>query len=177
MKNLIITSLLLAFSITLSAQNKNVQKETKTTTVTVNDGTKAKKVVKTERTEAQQDIKLKDAKSRKLNKDIQPTPVHVNSSTTISGDGIPLQEIDRSSYYEMNGRRFQFVSDKTGYRIILPDNENYGVLRRTSNNNYIYRTKDRTSVGYFDKNGNFVVETYDDNTDGVTIETYTRVKE
>lgn len=94
---------MLAFSITLSAQNKNVQKETKTTTVTVDNGTREQKVVKTESVEAQQEIKLKNAKSKKLNKEVKETPVLVKSSTTISGDGIPTQEIDRSSYYEMNG--------------------------------------------------------------------------
>jgi len=169
---------MLAFGLTLSAQvNQNVTKESKTTTVTVNDGTAPKKVVKTEKTEATQQIELKDASSKKLNKDIQQTPVQVNASTTISGDGIATQEVDRSSYYQLNGQNFHFVTDNSGYKITAPDNSNIGVLRRTSNNNYIYRTKDRVSVGHFDANGNFVLESYDDKTDGVTVETYTRVKQ
>lgn len=176
MKNLAVI-ILLSLGLSVSAQNKNVTKESKTTTVTVNDGTQAKKMVKTERTDAVQNVELKDAESKKLNKDVKPTPVQVTSSTTVSGDGIRTQEIDRSSYYQMNGQNYQFVSDKTGYRIYNPDKSDAGVLRKTSNNNYIYRTKDRTAVGYFDANGNFVVETYDDKSDGVTVETYMLVRQ
>ena len=177
MKNIAIM-IMLSLGLTATAQvNKNVTKETKTTTVTVDDGDEKKKVVKTEKTDATQNIELKDAKSKKLNKDVKPTPVQVNSTTTISGDGIPAQQVERTSYYEMNGRKFRFVTDKTGYRIFTPDNTDYAVLRRTSNNNYIYRTGNRTSIAYFDANGNLVVETYDDKTDGVTVETYTVVKQ
>ena len=175
MKNIAI-AVMLVFGIAMNAQNTNVTKETKTTKVTVNNGEKPRTVVKTEKREAQQNIELKDADSKKLNKDIKQTPEKVNASTTISGDGIPTQEIDRSSYYSINGQNYQFVTDKTGgYKIYAPDKSDYGVLRRTSNNNYIYKSKDRISVGYFDGNGNFVVESYDDKTDGVTVETYTRV--
>lgn len=174
MKNIALI-IMLAFGVSLNAQvNKNVTKETKTTKVTVNDGSQPKTLVKTQTKATTQDIELKDADSKKLNKDIAPTPVQVNSSTTVSGSGIPTQEINRSSYYTMNGQSYQFVTDNTGYRIASPDNVNYAKMRKTSNNNYIIRTNDRTSVGYFDANGNFVVETYDDKTDGVTIETYTR---
>ena len=177
MKNIALV-IMLALGVSLNAQvNKNVTEETKTTRTTVNNGEGTRTVVKTEKTEAQQNIELKDANSKKLNKDVKETPVQVSSTTTISGDGIATQEIDRTSYYQMNGQNYRFVTDKTGYRISSPDNTDYGILRKTSNNNYIYRTKDRTAVGYFDASGNFVVETYDDKTDGVTVETYTRVKQ
>jgi hypothetical protein len=177
MKKVIITAVLLVFGLTMNAQNKQVTKESTTTRVTVNDGTKPRQVTRTESTEAVQNVELHDAESNKLNKDIKPTPVQVQKSTTVSGTGIPAQEIDRASYYQFNGQNYQFISDNSGYRIASPDNTSMGVLRRTSNNNYIYRTKDRVSVGHFDENGNFVVESYDDKTDGVTVETYTRVKQ
>lgn len=179
MKKLFVTSILLAAGFTVSAQvdQKQVTKESTTRTVTVDNGETKRQVSKTERTEAVQDIKLQNAESKQLNKDIAPTPVKVEKTTTISGTGIPTQEIDRSSYYSFNGRNYQFRSDNSGYRISSPDNTNYGVLRRLSNGNYIYRTNDRVSVGYFDENGNFVVETYDHNNDRITVETYTRVKQ
>jgi len=173
MKNIaIFTMLALGFS--LNAQvNQNVTKESKTTKVTVTDGKTPKTLTKTETRNAQQNIELKDADSKKLNKDVQPTPVQVNSTTTVSGDGVPTQ-INQTSFYTMNGERYQFVTDANGYKIASPGNVNYGVLRKTSNNNYIYTTGTRTSTGYFDANGNFVVETYDKGTDGVTVETYTK---
>lgn len=168
MKNIAI-AFLLAMGLTATAQvNQNVTKESTTTTVTVNNGAKPRTITKTETTEAKQNIELKDANSKKLNKDVKDSPVEVSSSTTIQGDGIP-------SYYEMNGQRYVFVTDKSGYKIASPTVRNYGVVRKTANGNYIYRTANSTSVGHFDETGNFVVETYDDKTDGVTVETYTKV--
>ncbi|WP_159799081.1 hypothetical protein [Flavobacterium sp. MK4S-17] len=172
MKNIALT-LMLALGLSLNAQvNKNVTKETKTTTVTVNNGQEKKKLVKQESTDAVQDIELKDAESKKLNKDIKETPVAVTKSTTISGDGIPTQQLGSTTYYTMDGQDYVFITDRMGYRIATEKDKKYGVLRKTSNDNYIYKTKDKTSIGYFKDNGDFVVETYNDNTDGVTVETY-----
>ncbi|MFP9113150.1 hypothetical protein ACLI1A_04365 [Flavobacterium sp. RHBU_3] len=160
---------LLSAGFTVAAQTQNITKESTTTTVTVNNGTgKPKKITKTETTEARQNIELKDADSKKLNKDMKPTPVQVSSSTTIQGDGIP-------TYYELNGEKYIFVTDKGGYKISSDADTKYGVVRRTSTGQYIYRTKNATSIGYFDEKGNFVVERYDDNTDGIMVETYTKV--
>lgn len=170
MKNIAI-AFMLAMGLTATAQvNQNVTKESTTTTVTVNNGTKPRQITKTETTEATQTIELKDANSKKLNKDVKPSPVQVSSSTTIQGDGIP-------TYYELNGQRYVFMTEKNGYRIASPTVRNYGVVRKTPNGNYIYRTTTSTSMGYFDDKGNFVVETYDDKTDGVTVETYTKVQQ
>lgn len=173
----VLTIIMLVAGLSLYAQNKNVTKETKTTKVTVNDGTEPKTLVKTEKMEAVQDIELKDANSKKLNKDIKPTPVMVKETTTISGDYIPPQQLGQTVRYQMDGKDYIFLTDKTGYQIQAPNNKNYALLRRTSNNNYIYRTDDKISISYFDTNGNLVVETYDDGTDTVTKEVYTRVQQ
>ncbi|AWH86050.1 hypothetical protein HYN59_13425 [Flavobacterium album] len=172
MKNIAVIAML-AMGLMLHAQvNKNVTKESTTTTVTVNNGTGTpKKVVKTQNTEAIQNIELQDANSNKLNKDVKQTPVEVNSSTTVSGDGIP-------TYYETNGQRYIFVPDRNGYKVSSSTNVNdFGVMRKTSNGQYIYHSKDKTAIGYIDANGNFVVESYDDKSDGVTVETYTKVRQ
>lgn len=177
MKKALLTTAILIFSLSLSAQNTNVTKETKTTTVTVNNGEKAKKIVKTEKTNAVQELKFKDADSNKLNKDVAPSPVMVNSSTVISTDGTPIAEINRSSFYMMNGDSYQFVTDNMGgYKVASPTNVNYGVLRKASNNSYIFKYNGNTSIAHFNENGDLIVETYDDNGSGVTVETYSLVK-
>jgi hypothetical protein len=63
-----------------------------------------------------------------------------------------------------------------GYKVTSSELKKPAILRATSTNTYIYRSKDRTSVGYFDTNGDFVLESYDDQSDKVSIEKYTRVK-
>jgi hypothetical protein len=57
-----------------------------------------------------------------------------------------------------------------------PDGKKSAILRRTSNNNYIYRTNNNNSFGYFDADGNLKLETYDPKTDQITITTYTIIK-
>lgn len=170
MKNIAL-AIMLVLGVAASAQENpaNVSKETTTTTVTVNNGTGSpKKVTKTETTVAKQNIELKDADSKKLNKDMKQTPVQVSSSTTIKGDGVP-------TYYEKDGARYIFVTDKNGYKIASSNDIGYGVVRKTSDGRYIFRTKNTTSVGTFDDNGNFTVETYDAKSDGFMVETYAKV--
>ncbi|MGQ3088984.1 hypothetical protein, partial [Flavobacterium sp.] len=61
MKNIAVM-MMLTLGFTMSAQVKNVTKESTTTTVTVDNGTgRPKKVVKTENTNATQNIELQDA--------------------------------------------------------------------------------------------------------------------
>lgn len=166
MKNIAI-AILLALGLGANAQEKNKTEEIKTTTVTVNDGTgKPKKVTKTETTTANQNIELKDSESKQLNKEANYQD-QVSTSTTISGDGIP-------TYYSLNGQQYIFVTDKTGYKVAAPNNRNYAVVRKTGNGQYIYKTKDTTSIGYFNDNGDFVIETYDDKTDSITVQTYAK---
>lgn len=173
MKN-IATIIFLSLGFALNAQvNKNVTEETKTTQVTVNNGSTPQTVTKTETKSSQQNIELKDAESKKLNKDVKVTPTQVTATTTVSTNEVPTQ-VSSSSYYTMDNNRYQFVTDPSGYRITAPDNTNYAIIRKAANNNYIYKTKNGTAIGYFDANGNFVVESYDEKSDGITIQTYTK---
>lgn len=51
-----------------------------------------------------------------------------------------------------------------------------GILRKTSNNNYIYVEKNKVSVGYFDQEGNLILETYDPKSDNLIVNKYIMVK-
>jgi len=176
MKNFAI-AILLASGLTATAQvNQNVTKESTTTTVKVNDGTGTpKKLVRTQNTESVNAIEIKDADSKKLNKESTETVPQVVSTTSVERDNGFNARIGQISNFQMGGKDYIFVSEKAGYRIATPDNKDYAKVRRTSNGQYIYKTPTATSIGYFNPQGNFVVETYDDKTDGVMVETYTKV--
>ncbi|MES2544783.1 MAG: hypothetical protein V4548_07850 [Bacteroidota bacterium] len=175
MKTLILSIAACLFSLTNNAQNTNVQSESVTTTTTVKDSDGVKKQVKTEKTQEVQEIKLKDAESNSLNKEMAPTPVKVTSTTEVTKNGVTkVVDRDYSAYYNMNGSKYQVSLDNSGYTVVSPNRK--GVLRRTSNNNYIYRERKRTSYGYFDANGNLILETYDPKTDKITMETFNVIK-
>ena len=165
------------FSVNIQAQNKNVKSEVKTTVTTVKSSDGQKKSIKTQEVKEIQKIELKDAESNALNKERKETPVEVTAITSITANGVTnIVDVDRSAYYDLNGEKYQVKLAESGYTIYQPNAEKAAVLRKTSNNNYIYSSKNKTSYGYFDANGNLVLESYDDKTDKITVETFVIIK-
>ncbi len=175
MKAITASIIALLFSTGMVAQNKNVTKTSKTTTTTIKDSDGEKQLIRTQNTDQQQNIEFQDADSNALNKDQKATPVQVTSTTQVTlPDGTTrMVDVDRSAYYTMGDNQYKVYVDKKGYTL-ASDNKKAGVLRHLSNNSYIYKTADRTSVGYFNEEGNLVLQTYDDKTDEITTEIFTR---
>lgn len=177
MKTIFLGMAVFLFSVTIQAQNKNVKSEIKTTVTTVKDSEGEKKIIKTQEIKEVQNIELKDANSDVLNKEMIQTPVQVTATTQITANGVTrVIDVDRSAYYNLDGTKYQVTVDKSGYTMFSPKGKKVAILRQTANNYYIYKTKRNTSLGYFDANGNLVLETYDDKTDKVTVTTYIMVK-
>ncbi len=169
--------LAILFSINSQAQNKNVKTEVKTTVTTVKDSDGEKKIVKTQEVQEAQNIEIQDSDSKSLNRVTKETPVEVIKTTKLTKDGVTkVIDVDRSAYYNLNGVKYQVEADKNGYSMYFPKGVKAAVLRKTSNNNYIYKTKNNTSYGYFDTNGNLILETYDENTDKVTYTKYNIIR-
>ncbi|HMK05931.1 MAG TPA: hypothetical protein VK476_00265 [Flavobacterium sp.] len=178
MKTLILGMAAFLFSINIQAQNQQVKSEQKTTTTTVKDSDGSKTSVKKENVQEVQNIELQNANSNELNKDIQASPVEVTSTTRVTNPDGSTRTVDRdrSSYYSYNGRKYKVALDAAGYRMMSDDSKRTGLLRKTSTNSYIYRSNGQTSIGYFDTNGNLILETYDDKSDKVSTQTYAPVK-
>ncbi|MBB1193383.1 hypothetical protein DNC80_06825 [Flavobacterium sp. SOK18b] len=178
MKTILIGAIALLFSVNSQAQIKNVKSEVKTTVTTIKDSKGEKQLVKTQEVKETQNIELKDAESNALNKEIKQTPVQVTAITAVTANGVTnIVDVDRSAYYNYNGQKYQVSLAETGYNMYLPNKEKAAVLRKTSNNNYIYSTKSKTSFGYFNADGNLVLESYDPATDKITSEIFEMIKE
>lgn len=178
MKTTIMTLAIALLSVANYAQNKNVTATTKTTVTTVKTSEGEKKYVKKENVAEEQKIELKEEQPNTLNIDTKETPVSVTSTTQITNpDGsVRTVDVDRSSYYVSNGNRYKLALDASGYTLNT-GSEKPMLLRRTTTNSYIFRANDKTAIGYFDTNGNLIVETYDDKLDKISVEKYTVVKE
>ncbi|WP_264521354.1 hypothetical protein [Flavobacterium sp. N1994] len=177
MKVIFLSAFIFLFSIAGQAQNTNVKSEIKTVTTTVKDSRGKKKIVKSEETNEVQKIALEEEKPNTLNIPIKDSPVDVTTKTKVIVDGvIKSEEVNHSSYYSLGGEKYQIQSDKTGYVMTNPKTNTLSLLRKTSNNNYIFKNKDNFSVGYFDVDGNLILETYDEKTDSVIQEKYSVVK-
>ncbi|RDI52459.1 hypothetical protein [Flavobacterium glaciei] len=178
MKTTLVVAIALLFSLQSQGQNKNVKSEIKTTVTTIKDSKGEKQLVKTQEIKETQNIELKNAESDELNKEIKQTPVQVTAITAVTSNGVTkILDVDRSAYYNYNGQKFQVALAETGYNMYLPNKEKTAVLRKTSNNNYIYSTKNKTSFGYFNADGNLVLESYDPVNDKITTEIFEIIKE
>lgn len=171
MKTLILGAFALMLSMSIQAQNQNKKTETVTTTTTVKDDAGQHQVVKKEEIKEVQNIELKDVPAGTKNTDIQPTQTQATITTKVSVDGDEkIVDVDHTAYYSYNGEKYHVLSDKSGYTVTSPNS--VSLLRRTSGDNYIYKNKNRFSVGHFDANGNLVLETYDEKTDKITTEVF-----
>ncbi len=162
MKKILILALA-AFTASFAQENKNEKKETVLTNTAVKSykGTEVstKAVTKT----VKQEIALNDSQANQTNQSVVMKPAQVD--TDIS--------------YNYEGNRFKFISqkDNNGYRLMtVKDNatqEEYAILKPTSQNGYyILSQSGKSSFGYFNADGNFVVERYDPKTDAVISEIY-----
>ena len=174
MKSILFGILFICATSTINSQNKNVKDETKTTTTTVVDSKGEKTYVKKENTREVQNIELKEQNPKNINMDLKDSAVMVKSTTTITNpDGSTRTvDIDRSSYYLLNGKKYNVALDSRGYRILSEDKKEQAFLRKTSTNSFIYRNKNKIAIGYFDIEGNLILETYNPKTDTVTYEKY-----
>ncbi len=177
MKAFISSILLLFITVMGLAQNKNVQSETTIKTTTIRDNEGEKKIVKKTTSNEVQTVELGQETKGSLNIPVKDSPVQVTSTTVLSVDGeTKAIDVDRSAYYMLNGKKYQILVDSRGYIMKSPDDKKSTVLRQLSNKNYIFKNKDKVSVGYFDSDGNLILETYDDKTDTVILEKFDLVK-
>lgn len=170
--------MVLFLSMNVEAQNKNVKETTLTTTKTVNTPEGQKKYVKVENTKEVQKIELENAKPNTLNIPTKDSPVMVTTTTTnINPDGSTRTvDVARSTYFESDGNKYKLETDPSGY--ILTDGDSKpSLLRKTSTNSYIFKSENKTAVGYFDTNGDLIIEIYDNKSDIVTIQKYRALKE
>lgn len=178
MKNILTIAFALFLSMGMIAQNKNVKNVTKKTVTTVKDSDGERKVVKEQKIQETQNIELEDANSKALNKNVKNVPVETISTTTVTNpDGTTRTvQIDRSSTYQYAGNNFTLSLDPSGYVITDVDNKKIGLLRATSTNSYIYKGENSISIGYFDIEGNLILETYNETSDEVTTRTFLRLQ-
>ena len=175
MKSIIMIILFLFSTNAIFSQNTNVKDETKTTTTTVKDSKGVKTYVKKENTREVQQIELQNQEPKNINMDLKDSPIMVKTTTTITNpDGSTRTvDVDRSAYYVYNNKKYNVSLDSKGYRILSEDQKEEAFLRKTTTNSFIYRNKNKTAIGYFDVEGNLILETYDPNSDTISFEKYT----
>lgn len=143
--------------------NKNKTEETVTTKTAVKSELGTDVSTKNVTTSKKQAIGLADEDANKTNQTIVMQPSKINTSVD----------------YGYEGNRFKFINqeDKDGYRMMtVKDNatqEEYAIIKPSSQNGYYIMSQNgKSSFGYFNADGNFVVERYDAKLDAVVSDVY-----
>ena len=159
------------------AQNQNVQKETLVTTTTIKDSKGEQKIVKTEEIKEIQKVAIGEEKPGTKNIPQVEAPIDVTKTTQVAINGtVRTVDVKHATHYTSNGVKYELESDDLGYSVIIPNNKKRALLRRTSNDNYIYSNKNKIAVAHFDAEGNLILETYDEKTDRIKTEKLELVK-
>ena len=168
---------LLIFLLSFACVAQNTQTETKTKTIVIEDSEGTHKTVKTEVVKKDQKIELGKENPNSINIPAVDSPILVTTSTKITNpDGTTRTVLlDRSGYYENNGRIYVLALDASGYTLTYGEMKP-ALLRKTSINSYIYKMGTKTAVSYFDSYENLVVEFYDELSNQIISEKYNCIK-
>lgn len=152
MKKVLIILALAAFTTGFAQENKNKKKETVVTKTAVKSEKGTDVTTKAVTQTKKQVIALSDSDAGQVNQSVVMKPA----------------EVDTDVSYDFDGNRFKFISqkDEDGFRLMtIKDNatqEEYAIIKPTSQNGYYIMSQDgKSSFGYFNTEGNFVVERYD----------------
>ena len=179
MKKVILSAIVFVVTLQATAQeNKDVKTEVKTVITTVKDSEGERKIVRTQETKLIQPVVVGEPKEGTKNIPQVASPISETKTTKVIENGdLKSIKVDRSAYYMSNGVKYQIKSDKEDYSIIYPTKKKNAKLKKTSNGNYIFVNEDRISIGYFDNNGNLILESYDAKTDKIVVEKFDIVNE
>ena len=163
MKKILLIFALAAFTTGFTQENKNTKKETIVTKKSVTSDLGVDVSTTAETKTQKQIIKLDQAEANMTNQNMVMSPTVVNTDIN----------------YSYDGNRFKFLNqkDEKGYRLMtVKDNateQEYAIIKPSTQNGYYILSKDGTSsFGYFNEDGNFVVERYDASLDAVVSDIY-----
>ena len=163
MKKVLIIIGLAVFTTGIAQENKNEKTETVVTKTAVKSEKGTDVSTKAVTQSEKQVIALNDSETNQTNQSAVMKPI----------------EIDTDVNYGYDGNRFKFISqkDEDGYRLMtVKDNatqEEFAIIKPTSQNGYYIMSQEgKSSFGYFNAEGNFVVERYDPTLNTIVSEVY-----
>ncbi len=163
MRRILIICALAAFTSGFAQKNTNTKKETVTTKTAVKDNKGTEVSSKSVSKSQKETIALEANNPNQTNQTMVMRPSEVDTEVT----------------YGYDGNRFKFLNqkDEEGYRLMtVRDNatqSEYAVIKPSSQDGYYIFSQDgRSSFGYFNEEGNFVVEGYNPKTKAVEQQIY-----
>ncbi len=183
MKNLILLiAIILSGNLFAQEKPKDVKQETEVKTVKTKDENKTteKKIKVVTRETASVELDEKD--KNKTNQDQVEGTTTVKKTVFIDNDSDNNYDIlTQETYYVLGDEKYMFTPNKRGFDIAYDDieaNDRFvkigNAWTTSSNGYYIINGEKHSGIGYFDANGNFTTEYYNNDTGQVEVKTYIR---
>ncbi|TXE11615.1 hypothetical protein FUA26_05980 [Seonamhaeicola algicola] len=177
MKNLIYISTFILITSAAVAQEKpkEAKEETEVKVVKIKDGEKTteKKVKVITRETAQVTLNEKDKNSVNQSRVQSASKVEKMIMVDNDTDG-DYDMLTKETYYQLGDKKYLFTPNKRGFNIAFNKDENKFVtieeaITTDANGHYLVNGETYAGVGYFNTEGDFVIQYYNKKTD--TIET------
>ena len=178
MKKLIYLGALLICTVAMAQEKaKEVKEETEVKTIRVKDNDKTTekkvKVVTRETT----NVELDENDKNKVNQDRITSPTKVEKLVMVDdGKDNRYDFLTKETYYVLGDQKCLFTPNDRGFDIAFgSDDESVKITKALTSSNqgyYIIGGGTHSGIGYYDSNGNFVVEYYNKDTNNVEMKTY-----
>jgi hypothetical protein len=181
MKNLIyVLALLLAGNVMAQEKPKEVKQETKVKVVKTKNGkeTTEKKVKVITRETA--DVELSKNDENKVNQNRVNATKKVEKMILVDDDkDADYDFLTKETYFVSGDKNYKFKPNKKGFDIVFDnDNDKFVKIGKAwatgTNGNYIIRGKVNNGIGYFNENGDFVVQYFDESSKSIKKTTYSK---
>ncbi|NNC50641.1 MAG: hypothetical protein HKO01_08920 [Flaviramulus sp.] len=179
MKNIIYISALLLFTGAIAQEaNKEAKEETEVKIVKIKNGNKTTEKKVKVITRETGSVELAEADENKVNQDRVESVSKVEKMVMVDDDGDEDYDyITKETYYKIGDKEFLFKPNNRGFDIAFNNNEEKFVKKATALNtnasgHYIVNGEAFSGIGYFNRNGDFVIEYYNKENDTLEIKTY-----
>ncbi|CAM1366758.1 hypothetical protein [Tenacibaculum soleae] len=181
MKNLFIGLLLVGVITTVNSQTEvvkttKVEKSQKVDKNGVKYNTKVKVV-----TEKSQKVKFNPNQKNKLNQKIVDSPITVTKNIMVDNDKDPFYDTKtKVTYFKYKQVKYDFLINQNDllitYKLKDKDITSAKALKSINNNFYVVAGNDFNGVGYFNSQGDFIVEYKDKKSDKLEYATFETFK-
>ena len=183
MKNIIYMIAALIFGTAMAQENPTeVKQETEIKTVKYKAGEKTNESKVKVITRETANVKLDKNDKNKVNQDRLNSTKKVEKMVMIDDDSdADYETLTKITFYVVGVDKYMFTPNNRGFDIAFNNEDKKFVksqraLTTGTRGNYIIRGEVHHGIGYFDVDGNFVVEYYNADTDHIEVKTYNRMK-
>ncbi|MFS4481883.1 hypothetical protein ACKGJY_02615 [Hyunsoonleella sp. 2307UL5-6] len=179
MKNTIyILALFICGTAVAQEQPSEVTEEVKIKTIKQNNGKNVTEKKIKMVTRETSNVKLDDSDAEKINQNRVNATTKVEKKIMVAKNSNNFKTLSKVTYYTVGDSNYMFTPQNYGFDVANNQDSKYTTIAKAwitkANGSYIIKGETLNGVGYFDKNGNFIVEYFDDTSNSIKSTMYNK---